>query len=96
MRRCKPTLIKELVYAMLRQEGLETPLNEHRALQAWPEIVGPRLSRFAEAQRIRDEKLYVKVSKPALRQDLIMGRAELVRRICEQVGANVITDIVFF
>ena len=42
---------------------------------------------------IKNQVLYVKISNPALRQDLSMMRSQLVRRLNEAVGASVISDV---
>lgn len=36
---------------------------------------------------------FVKITNPALRQDLLMMRSQLTRRINEAVGASIITDV---
>jgi hypothetical protein len=37
--------------------------------------------------------LFVKITNPALRQDLSMMRAQLVKRLNAVVGSSVITDV---
>ena len=41
MKRGETKPISELVRAMCREEGLETPLNEYRLIQAWTKVLGP-------------------------------------------------------
>ena len=38
--------LKDLVLQVLREQGLETPLNQKRLVDAWPEVVGPIVSRY--------------------------------------------------
>ena len=40
MRRGEIKSIAEIVRATCREEGLETPLNEYRLIQAWPQVLG--------------------------------------------------------
>ena len=81
---------------MLRENGLETPLLEHRLLNAWPQVAAPWGERYTTQRFIRNQVLWVKVTSPALRQDLTMLRATLVQKLNAAVGAQVITDIRFF
>ena len=46
MRRNKTESIGDLVRQYLRQEGLETPLNEVRMVEAWAEVMGQAVARY--------------------------------------------------
>ncbi len=96
MRKRETKELKELIYAFLRQQGLEMPLNEHRAVEAWPEVAGPAIAKMTSNVTLRNSNLYVKVSRPSLRQDLTMQRTQLAQRINEKVGAQVVQQIVFY
>ncbi len=96
MKRQQAKTLKELIGEYLREEGLETPLNEHRAVQVWPEVAGPAIAKMTSKVEMRNSCLYVKVSRPALRQDLTMNRTLLAQRINEKVGAQVVEQIVFY
>ena len=63
MKRTNTELLRDVILRYLREEGLETPLNEHR---------------------------------PALRQDLMMGRTQLAHKLNAEVGAQVVQNIVFY
>lgn len=79
----------------LRQEGLETPLNQYRLIEAWKEVVGPSVARYTSNLYIKNQTLYVHLTSSVLRQELLLGRSLLVRNLNNKVGAQVITDIVF-
>ena len=96
MRRSKPELIKDVLQHFLRNEGLETPLNEFRAVKVWPQVAGPAVARLTGDVSFRGGTLYVKITRPALRQDLTMGRTQLVKKVNEAVGAQVVENIVFY
>jgi len=78
----------------LRDMGLETPLNEHRLIQAWDKVLGPSVSRYTRELRIYNQVLYVTISSAALRNELMMRRTELVSRLNAEAGAQVITQII--
>lgn len=94
MRRGETKSIAELVRAMCREEGLETPLNEYRLINAWSQVLGPAVSSYTKSLQIHNQVLFVKVTSSVLRQELLMNRKSLVRRLNEHVKALVITDIV--
>ncbi len=90
-REVKP--LGDILQKFLRDGGLETPLLQLRAVEAWNTVVGSLGQRYTLDKYIKNQVLYVKISSPALRQDLSMMRAQLTRRINEAVGTQVITDV---
>ncbi len=94
MRKQKAEAVGQLVRQFLREEGLETPYNEYRLVEAWPEVMGPGVARHTADVQIRNRILYVHLTSSVLRAELMAGRAMLVRRLNEYVGAQVIEKIV--
>ena len=45
MKRNDAEQIGKLIQQYLRQESLESPLNEQRLLDAWPQVLGPAVPR---------------------------------------------------
>lgn len=88
--------VSELVNALLRQNGLEMPLLQRRLIDSWGKVVGKTIDRYTEEKYIRNQVLFVKLSRPALRSDLSMMRTDLVNRLNQEVGAKIIIDIRFY
>lgn len=95
MKRNKAEPIGKLIQQFLRQESLESPLNEQRLLDAWPQMLGPTITSYTRELYIRNQILYVHLTSAALRQELMMGRELLVHNLNQKVGATVITNIIF-
>ena len=57
--------------------------------------MGPIVARYTRDLVVRNQTLYVRLSSPVIRQELMMQRRELVTRLNAYVGAQVICDIVF-
>lgn len=79
----------------LREQGLETPLNQKRLVEAWPEVAGPLIARYTLNAYIYNQTLYVRLSSPALRADLSMRRQEFTEKLNALIGEQVIVDIRF-
>ena len=95
MKRNDAEQIGKLIQSFLRQESLETPLNERRLINSWTEVLGPTIASYTRDLYIRNQVLYVHLTSAALRQELMMRRDLLVRNLNAHVGAQVITNIVF-
>ena len=88
--------LADVLNQFLRQEGLETPLLQRRLIEAWGTVAGQWVEKYTAEKFIRNQTLFVRLMNPALRSDLSMMKTELVGKLNEAVGAQVIMDIRFF
>ena len=95
MFRRSSTPIKEVILKALREQGLETPLLQKRLIDAWPEVMGEAINAYTENLFIRNQTLFVHLTNPALRMELSMQRQDIVQRLNEYVGSQVIAEIRF-
>ena len=95
MKRNKAEQVGDVVRMLLRQQGLEGPLNEYRLIQSWTEVLGKPIERYTRDLYIRGQTLYVRLSSSVLKNELMMQRSMLVQNLNAAVGAQVITDIRF-
>ena len=87
--------IKEIILQAMREQGLETPLQQKRLVEAWPTIAGEVIANYTLNTFIYNQTLYVRLSNPALRADLSMRRQEFTSKLNAVVGEQIITDIRF-
>ena len=85
--------VTDLLRQFLRSEGLETPLNEHRIISAWPEVVGHTVAVHTHKLEIHNQTLYAEIDTPVIRQELMMRRSQLVELLNQKAGARTIVDI---
>lgn len=85
--------VADVLQQLLREEGLETTLQQKRLIDSWETVTGRIVARYTTDKFIQNQTLYVKIVNPALRQDLAMMRQQLVKRLNEQVGSFIISDI---
>ncbi len=95
MRRNDAEQIGDMIRKFFRQNGLESPLNEYRLVDAWKDVVGATFLKYTSNLYIKNQILYVHLTSATVRQELMMGRDILVRRLNEKVGAQVIVNIIF-
>lgn len=93
MKKGKSIAIQEVLWQFLRQEGLETPLYQHRLLSTWQEVLPPAFKPYIKEARISNQTLVVQITSPAVKQELLLQRKKIVQQINEKLGAQVITDI---
>lgn len=92
-REVKP--LDNLLGEFLKYSGLETPLLQHRLVNAWDEVMGPLVSRYTRKKYISNQTLIVIIDNSALRAELSMMRSQVVEKLNSHVGARVIVDVKF-
>ena len=70
-------------------------LMENRVVNSWSEIMGSTVASYTSNVEIRRQKLYVTLTSSVLRHSLSLSKEEVIRKINQAVGDEVITDIVF-
>ncbi len=95
MKRHGALSVGEIIDNLLRQERLDTKLNEHKALTLWPQIVGPGINRYTTGRTVKNGVLTITLSSAPLRSELMLSRSLLIKRLNEAVGGEVIKEIIF-
>ena len=95
MKRSNTEHVGDIINQFLRQEGLETPLNQYRLIERWRDVVGDSVANYTGEIYIRNQTLIVKIKSSVLRNELMMMRSDLVKKLNNSVGAQVISEIMF-
>ena len=80
---------------MLRETKLERGVKERLALVVWPEVVGPFAAKHSRAFILRRKVLLVQVPNSTWAQELSLMRPQLIPRLNERVGIEVVRDVRF-
>lgn len=80
---------------MLKKFGIDSTIAQNKALNIWNEIVGDAVAKNAQPDRVEHGVIIVKVSSPTWRQELYFQKKEIIQKINNTIGKNVIRDIRF-
>ena len=86
------TALDEALIAYLRESGLEKSVLEVQIEEAWPRVMGDTVTRLTRSVEVKDGVLFVRVNSAALKAQLFENRFELVGKLNEFVGAQVLRD----
>ena len=78
---------------IIRQNGLETPLMQRRLVESWDEVAGEIIAKYTTEKYIRNQDLCVHIENPALRSEISMMKTELIRKLNNAAGGQVIREI---
>lgn len=85
--------IGDVLTLFIRENGMEQHFLEKEAVRLWPEVMGPTVARLTRSVEMDRGTLRVRISSAALRSQLFDCRHQLIARINEAAGRNIIQDI---
>ncbi len=95
MRRTNTEPLKEVIRQFLKIYGNDTKIKEVRLQNAWGKIAGKTIEQQTEFVKISKSVFYVKLSSSILKHELMMMKSQIITRLNEEAGENMITKIVF-
>ena len=87
--------VGEAIEELIAQLGIKKKLHEQDAFVVWDEAVGERIANVATPTRMLRGTLIVSVKSGAWRNELSMRKQEVIRRINELLGGEIVKDIKF-
>lgn len=94
MRRRNSETLDKVLQQVLKDNSLDGKLTEVRLINNWADIVGPQLAAQTEKLYIRNRILYLHVKSAIVRNELMLMRASLIKKLNESVGIDTIKNIV--
>lgn len=85
--------IGDLLTDYLRESGLEKQLLERQVVNKWSDVMGPSVARLTRSVALKNGVLMVRISSAALKAQLFECRREVVSKLNESVGAQIVTDV---
>lgn len=95
MKRTNAETVGQIIQHYLKTEKLDTKIYELQVAELWADVVGSGVNRYTVNRYVKDGCLFVRLSSATLRNELMLGRSVLVKRLNEAVGREVIKDIIF-
>ena len=94
MQRSNTQSMGEAIRAFLKESKLEKPLKERQLVSSWESLLGRSVARATREIYIKDGKLYVALTSSVIRNELYMLQDEIIRRLNEAAGEELLSGIV--
>lgn len=94
MERKKEKKIGSLLDDFVRANNLQQGLAEYRITKAWGTLLGKSVAMATKSLYVKDRKLFVKIHSSVMRNELTMIKPDIIRRLNESAGTDVIDDVV--
>ena len=94
MRKPNDKSIKEAMDQLLQVYKLQQKFDETALIAAWPEMMGVAIANRTKELYIRQKKLFVRVESSVIKNELMMMRSQIIEKMNERAGGEVILEIV--
>ncbi len=95
MRKSNTQQLSNILRDFIKDNNLEPKLKERDLINAWDTLLGKAIASYTKNIYIKDKTLYVTLSSPVVKSELMMMKGELLTQLNQEVGEKVITSIVF-
>ena len=86
--------LKNLINTFLKKNKLEKGLLDIEVKKAWFDLMNNGVANYTNDVSLRNKTLYIKLSSPALKEELSYGKEKLIKLINEKLEEDVVEKIV--
>jgi predicted nucleic acid-binding Zn ribbon protein len=94
MRKSNQQTIGEVLQQFLKENKLDIKLNQANIIGNWEKLVGPLFSKHTKQLYFSGSRLFLEIDSPAVRNELIMQKSNLLEKINEWLDGELITEII--
>lgn len=94
MRHTNVQQLGDVIKDLIKEFKLESKLQETGIINAWNEVLGTNITRVTARIYIQKRILFVHLTSPVIRNELMMNKSNLIKALNDHVRASVIDDIV--
>jgi predicted nucleic acid-binding Zn ribbon protein len=95
MRRSNTQSLAEALRDYISEMKMERKLKEVDVVQSWESLLGKTIARYTRNIYLSRGILYVEITSPVVKNELLMMREEIRQRMNKQAKEEMITKIVF-
>jgi predicted nucleic acid-binding Zn ribbon protein len=88
------TTLGNAIDKMLKKYGIEKSVRQGQALFLWGEIVGEKIAKHTNPEKVAYGKLYIKVDSPVWRSELMYTKGQILKKLNNQLKGAKIKEIV--
>ncbi len=86
--------VKMALEQLLDTYKIRKKFDETAVVSAWASVMGTAIANRTQKVYVKDQKLYVKVESAVVKNELLFMRSQIIARLNEKVGQEVIDDLV--
>jgi hypothetical protein len=95
MNRNDPKPLKAAIAQFVKAYRMQSRLDEVDTVNAWNECFGQMVQRQTRSIRLQAEgKLWIKLNSGPLKEELMMSKGQIVKRLNDHLGRKIIAEVI--
>jgi hypothetical protein len=86
--------IGDILNQIIKTNKLESGLNQISVADAWKNLMGNGVNNYTKNVHLKNNTLYVELTSAVLREELSYGKDKIIKMINEELGKEIVTDVV--
>ncbi len=88
------TKISDVLQHIIQVNKLQPGIDQIDVRQAWSQLMGSGVNTYTKNVILKNSTLYVELSSSVLREELSYGKSKIIKMINEDLGRDVVKDVV--
>jgi len=93
-RKNNESAVGDILNEIIMSNKLESGLNQVSVIDAWKNLMGNGVNNYTRNVALRNGTLYVELTSAVLREELSYGKDKIIQMINEELGKDVVKDVV--
>lgn len=94
MRSKNDSTIQEALSLMMDSYKLKPKLDQTKIENKWEALMGTTIAKYTKQISLRNGKLFVVLESSPLKQDLVYGKAKILKILNKELGEDIIKEVV--
>ena len=86
--------VGDVLKQIIQDNKLQPGMDQIDVKEAWKNLMGNGVNHYTKNVVLRKTTLYVELSSSVLREELSLGKSKIVAMINEELGRDVVKDVV--
>jgi hypothetical protein len=86
--------VGDILNQIIKTNKLEPGLNQVSVVDAWKNLMGNGVNNYTRNVALRNGTLYVELTSAVLREELSYGKDKIIKMINEELGKEVVKEVV--
>jgi hypothetical protein len=86
--------VGDVLKQIIQGNKLQPGMDQISVKEAWGNLMGKGVNSYSQNVVLRNSTLYVELSSSVLREELSLGKSKIIKMINEELGREVVTNVV--
>ena len=87
--------LSEVIKLIVKQNHLNYGLQKASLPALWNELMGTAIARYTTSVELKGNTLYVRLTSPALSNELSYGKTKIIENLNDRLGESLIQKVIF-